>query len=383
MARYLFVVPPLTGHVNPTVAVGAALMKRGHTVAWVGHPPAVQPLLPEGATLLPLSDDDLLTRLVALRSAPPARGLLAFKQLWEEVFTPLARSMRPGVEAAVDRFKPDLMLVDQQAFAGALVARTRRLRWATLATTSARLVDSLADLPLVLRWVEAQLTLLQVEVGLEPTADPDLAPGLVLVFSSEALAGAGRFSRQARFVGPALGGRPETTAFPWDELRPQSRVFVSLGSIHSDQGVALHRVLGEALAEEPLQVILAAPEEAGATLPPNFLVRRRVPQLALLPHVQAVLCHGGHNTVCESLAHGLPVIAMPIRDDQPVIAQQVVAAGAGLRLRFGRTQPAELRAAVRRALTDPELRAGAARIQVSFQEAGGVQAAVRAIEAMP
>ena len=37
MARFLFVVPPLTGHVNPTVPVGQILMNRGHSVAWVGY----------------------------------------------------------------------------------------------------------------------------------------------------------------------------------------------------------------------------------------------------------------------------------------------------------------------------------------------------------
>ena len=37
MSRFLFVVPPLTGHINPTVAVGAELTARGHEVAWAGQ----------------------------------------------------------------------------------------------------------------------------------------------------------------------------------------------------------------------------------------------------------------------------------------------------------------------------------------------------------
>ena len=41
--------------------------------------------------------------------------------------------------------------------------------------------------------------------------------------------------------------------------------------------------------------------------------------------------HGGHNTVCEALAHGLPLVVAPIRDDQPTVAAQVVQAGAGVR----------------------------------------------------
>ena len=49
--KFLFVVPPLTGHVNPTVSVARALEARGHGVAWVGHPSKVRPLLPDGARL--------------------------------------------------------------------------------------------------------------------------------------------------------------------------------------------------------------------------------------------------------------------------------------------------------------------------------------------
>jgi MGT family glycosyltransferase len=383
MARFLFVVPPFTGHINPTRAVGRALAERGHRVAWTGHPSVLGPLLPPGSEVLPVAEDALLGRLAELRAQPNApRGLAAFKQLWEEVLIPLARSMAAGVGEALAAFAPDALLVDQQALAGALAARTSGSRWATLATTSARLGDSLADLPLVKRWVDDQLAELQRERGLEPAPDPDLSPERVIVFSSEALAGAGRFPTQARFVGPAVEGRTDATAFPWEALKPGPKLFVSLGTINSARGAPFYRVLAEALAGEAVQVILVAAPEEGICFPANFLVRPRVPQVALLPKVDAVLCHGGHNTVCEALAEGLPVVAMPIRDDQPVIAQQVVDAGAGLRLRFGRTTPAELRDAVRRALADPALRQGAERIRDSFRAAGGARAAADWIEAL-
>jgi MGT family glycosyltransferase len=127
--------------------------------------------------------------------------------------------------------------------------------------------------------------------------------------------------------------------------------------------------------------VVASPELLSPP-PKNFLVQQRIPQLAVLPHVQAVLCHGGHNTVCESLAHGLPLVVMPIRDDQPVIAEQVVHAGVGLRLRFGRTRPDELRDAVQRVLKEPAFRDAAVGIQKSFQEAGGTRAAADAVEAL-
>lgn len=381
MARFLFVVPPLVGHVNPTVSLGHELARRGHVVAWAGHPNVVRPLLPPGAALLPLPEGDAADHARDLRiRMDAARGLPAFKQLWEEVLLPLARAMVPHVDEAAAEFRPDVLLVDQQALAGAVVARRRGLRWATLATTSARLSDSLAGLPKVQDWVDARIAQLMDEAGLEPAREPDVSPELLLVFSSELLAGAGRFPPQARFVGPALGGRPAPADFPWDRLAPGRRLLVSLGTVNAERGAAFYRTLAEALGGEPLQVVLAAPPELLPEPPGNFLVRPRVPQLALLPKVAAVVCHGGHNTVCEALAHALPVLILPIRDDQPVVAAQVVDAGAGLRLRFGRSSAAELREAVHRLLDDAALRTGAARVRESFERAGGARAAADAVE---
>ena len=138
MRRFLFVVPPLTGHVNPTVSVGRVLADRGHELAWVGHPGKVRPLLPEAARLFELDDrvPDQMLRDVAAK-ANRVRGLASLKFLWEDFLIPLARAMRPGVDEAVQAFGPDVLIVDQQAVAGAMVARQRRLAWATSATTSA------------------------------------------------------------------------------------------------------------------------------------------------------------------------------------------------------------------------------------------------------
>jgi MGT family glycosyltransferase len=377
MARFLFVVPPLTGHVNPTVAVGGALAARGHQVAWVGHPSVVEPLIGDGQ-LFPLPEEGPLAHPEQIRArAEAARGFQAFKQLWEDFFIPLAKAMLPGVERCLDDYRPDAVLVDQQTFAGALAARRRGLHWATLATTSARWETSLEQLPKVREWLQEQLVALQRDAGLEVAADLT-SPELLLVFSSPLLAGPG-YPPQTEFVGPAAAAR-RPIAFPWERLREGRRLFVSLGTLNAARAGGFYPLLKEALAAERMQVIVAASPEALPQAPENFLLQSPLPQLEILSKVQAVLCHAGHNTVCEALALGLPLALMPIRDDQPVVAQQVVEAGAGIRLRFGRTTPDELRTAIRRLFEEQPLRAAAQRIQASFAQAGGASAAASAIE---
>ncbi len=379
MARVLFVVPPLVGHTNPTVSVAGALTALGHEVAWAAHPDKVAPLLPTGARILSLGDDcDEAVFAPILERSRRVRGLEGLQFLWQDFLVPLARAMVPAVDAAIAAARPDLVVVDQQAIGGALAARRRGLPWATLCTTSAELTDPLAGLPKVRAWVVGQLAALQEEAGVQVVERPDLSPRLVLVLSTEALIGdVSAFPPACRFVGPSIQDRPDPTPFPWDALEQRPRVLVSLGTVNADRSEGFYRTVFAALGDAPFQVILVAPDKLVGAPPPGFLIRPRVPQLALLPHMQAVVTHGGHNTVCEALAHGVPLVVTPIKDDQPVIAEQVVRAGCGVRLRFGRLDPASLRGAVDRVLREASFRDNAARVRASFAAAGGARAAAQ------
>jgi MGT family glycosyltransferase len=388
MSRYLFVVPPLAGHTYPTVAVGDELARRGHEVAWAGHASIVGPLLTNGARLFPVPPDATPDGFESLRlRGMGLRGAASFRFLWDELLIPLARAMVTGVEGAVDAFAPDVVVSDQQALAGALVARRRGLPWVTSATTSAELTpfDLMSGLG---QWVERRLDELQRELDVaDPEAsrvDPRFSELLVLAFTTEALVGhLDGLPDHYAFVGPSLGARANGGRFPWESLdRGRRHVLVSLGTVNSGAGARFFSVATEALADlaESVQAVLVAPPDMVGEPPPNVLVREFVPQLDLLPHLDAVVCHAGHNTVCEALAHGIPLVVAPIRDDQPIVAEQVIGAGAGIRVRFGRVGAAELREAIVALLEDPSYRSSARRVQASFAEAGGASAAADHLE---
>ncbi|MGW6710481.1 glycosyltransferase [Streptomyces sp. NPDC054956] len=387
--KVLFTVPPLAGHVNPTVAVGSELAARGHEVAWTGPAGALARLLPEHARILPAGEEAGGGYATLHARWRDLRGVGALRFLWEEALVPLARAMVPGVTQAVRAFEPDLMVADQQALAGPLVARRLGVPWVTSASTSAELTRPFADFPKVGEWVAERIAALLEECGdgpdeTHPDWDPRFSDRLVLVFSSrELVGGAEEFPPHYAFVGPAFGARPPAPEFPWEELDPaRRRVLVSLGTLNQEAGGRFYgAVLGaaERLGED-VQLVLAAPASLVGSVPPNVLLRDSVPQLDLLPHLDAVVCHGGHNTVCEALAHGLPLVVAPIRDDQPIVAQQVVEAGAGVRVRFGRTRAEELRDALTAVLDEPVHRRGARRIQASFAAAGGAAAAADRLE---
>ena len=386
--RVLFVVPPLAGHVNPTVSVAAALCSLGHEVAWVAHPGAVAPLLPPNARLFALDDGVSPSKVEDVRAKAQARGLLAFKYLWEDFFLPLARAMAPAVEEVARAYRPDVMVVDQQALGGLIAARRVGVPHVSFVTTSASVVDPLAGLPHVRAWLMCLLRALEDDAGLPPAAAPDLSDACVVVFSTRALVGEAHvFPPHHHFVGPAFTGRAQGSLAELPPLPRRPRVLVSLGTVNRERGDRFFCVAARAaLAAEVSAIVVAEPAQlAGAGVAQHsarILVKPHVPQLALLPEVDAVVCHAGHNTVCEALSYALPLVVAPIRDDQPVIAQQVVDAGAGVRVRYGRVGEAELAAAITRAVHAPELARGAARIRDSFVAAGGPQAAAQHVMAV-
>ncbi|MGQ0719048.1 MAG: glycosyltransferase [Pseudonocardiales bacterium] len=380
MSRFLFVVPPLVGHTLPTVALGQELAARGHQVGWAGHADTVGPLLPPGARLIPVAADFGTQTLTQVRHRSLGlRGAAAFRFLWADFLIPLAASMVPGVASAVDQFAPDVLVVDHHALAGALVARQRGLPWATSATTSAELTDQFAPASRRATWARQWLADLQRGSAASDPVDLRFSDHLVLVFTTATLAGpVDDYPGHYVFVGPATGARTGGPEFPWDWLRTdRQHVLVSLGTVSQKVGERFFATAAAAVAPlaDRLQAILVAPPDLVDSPPDHVLVSEFVPQLDLLPHLHAVVSHAGHNTVCETLAHAVPLVVAPIRDDQPVIAGQVVDAGAGVRVHFGRVGASELRNAITSVLDDPSYRAAARRVQTSFNSAGGAAVA--------
>lgn len=370
MTRLLFVVPPLVGHINPAITVADELRARGHQVAWAGDDTVLGSLLPK-AEIYPCG-------LPAFSERPAGlRGFSALKYLWEEVLTPMAEAMAPGVLDAVTEFNPDLLVVDQQALAGALVAERLGLPWVTSASTSGEFADPLAGLPKMRQWQDDQLLDLRKRFG-DPTVSGDLrfSPHLVLAFTTEAMVGdASEFDFPVSFVGPVRRPAPEglPPSLP-DSDGPL--VFVSLGTMNADAGRRFLEECVAALRTRPeLRAVVVDPAKTITDAPPHVIVQPFVDQLAVLAHADVVVCHGGHNTVCETLACGLPLVIAPIRDDQPVIAEQVTRAGAGLRVRFDRVRAEQIGQAIDTVLADSDYRTAARRIQRSFEQAGGVSAA--------
>lgn len=388
------------GHVNPTLALGGELLQRGHQVAWITVDPALEDRLPAGGVLLPVryeTPEDAPERAPENAPEPPeekgyylksieqknVQGAESIKFLFEDVLIPLNRHMYTGINDQLDSFQPDVLINDHQVFAGAIAACRKNIPYATSVTAPAAL-DTQWDLPGIYEWENKKIIALQQELGLEGTTSVACSLSAALVFTSREFFGDRILPDHYRLVGPVINNRPVLTDFDWDAFHkrsPSPKVLVSIGTTfdHAHK-TAFFRKVAEALGNEPLTVVVVSEKDLLAEWPANFIVQNRVPQLELLPWLDTVICHGGHNTVCESLLFGLPLVVIPIAYDQSHVASQVTRAGCGLRLNFRRFRTADLKNAVWSVIREPGYRLAAARIKDSFEKAGGAAAAAAVLE---
>jgi zeaxanthin glucosyltransferase len=117
-----------------------------------------------------------------------------------------------------------------------------------------------------------------------------------------------------------------------------------------------------------------------ADLPGAPIVVDFAPQLELLSRAQLTITHAGINTTLESLREGVPLVAIPICNDQPGVAARIAWTGTGEFVEVGRVTVPRLEAAIRKVLADPRYRARARRMAEVMRRAGGATRAAEIID---
>ena len=118
-------------------------------------------------------------------------------------------------------------------------------------------------------------------------------------------------------------------------------------------------------------------------MPTNIKVESFVDQRALLSEASIVITHGGLNTSSEALAQGLPLLVIPVTNDQPGVAARLVRSGAARRLSVASAQASRIAREVRCLAEDPSYALAAQRQRQLILESPGLDAtAKRILEAL-
>lgn len=166
-----------------------------------------------------------------------------------------------------------------------------------------------------------------------------------------------------RFLGP-VHWAPAGGFVPERGSRPL--IYVTLGS--SGPLRALAAIL-RAVATIDADVLLAtAGRIRPRGLPSNVRAVELVRGNLAAERAAVVVCNGGASTAYQALTAGTPVVGLPLNLDQYLAMDAIERAGAGILIRSGTAREGIIRAAVLRAMRDPELRSGAGRAAAAMRQ---------------
>jgi zeaxanthin glucosyltransferase len=180
---------------------------------------------------------------------------------------------------------------------------------------------------------------------------------------------------QFHYSGPFHDGKGrENIDFPWERLTGEPLVYASMGTILNGRLDVFRAIVAGLAKHKDLQLVLSVgdqvdPEQIGR-VPNNAIIVKRAPQLELLKQASVCITHAGLNTVLESLAQGIPQVAIPVTYDQP-----------GVAARIAHKQTADhLSTLLNKVLNDPTYRDNARKLKEAIAKANGLSVAADLVE---
>ncbi len=403
MSRILAYTSPARGHLYPITPVLLELRDRGHEVVVHTMGSQVAMLAGLGLAAHPIDPEIEAIELGDWRGRNAQQRLT----LSVQAFSKRAPLDAADLESAIERTRPDVVIVDVNAWGALAVAERWGGPWAAWqpypTTLSSPQVPPFGPglapargrpgraRDRVLRTVLGGalerafmpgVNAVRAQVGVAPLASTDamtLAIPTLLYCTAEPFEyPRSDWPESVVMVGPCAWEPPATVPEWVAGLAEPVTLVTTSSEFQDDARLALAAIQG--LAQVPGTVVVTMPSATlpdPSRIPGNVRVVDFLPHASVLPRASVVVTHGGMGATQKALAHGVPVVVVPFGRDQLEVARRVEVAGAGVRLPARRLSPERLRTAVEQART---LRHGAERMADAFAAAGGPAAAADAIE---
>jgi zeaxanthin glucosyltransferase len=109
-------------------------------------------------------------------------------------------------------------------------------------------------------------------------------------------------------------------------------------------------------------------------------VVNHVPQIELLKRSALCITHAGLNTTLEALTQGVPLVAIPVTNDQPGVAARIAYTKTGAFVPLKELTVSRLTLLIDEVLQNPEYRDNANRLRQVIANTKGVEKAVDLLE---
>lgn len=400
MRKALYINVTGEGHINPTLGLVHDLIKRGDQIIYYSSNHFEEKIKKTGAQFrsIDLGAQRKLAENMGRMTSNPREYLLHFLSAMEMITDSIMKE--------ISQETYDYILYDAQSLPGIWIAHQSKLlsiaTWTTFAFSPNPEEDLNLTGPNNIKQKQERLAMLQAFLQLEEIAGRKqylenkygiplsdnflLSPSsgdLNIVFTSS------HFQRNSHifkdnylFVGPSITETETPNHFPMNELKDIPVIYISMGTIVNNQ-LEFYQKCFHAFRDLNVKVILSIGKqltvEQLGDIPDNFMVRNYLPQLDILRRSDVFISHCGMNSTSESLYFEVPLVMLPIINDQHTIAERVYELGAGVMLNIQQLSAEDLTHAVNEVLQHPIYKENAKKISQSFHEAGGYIKAVDGI----
>jgi zeaxanthin glucosyltransferase len=411
MVHFGLFCPPGSGHLNPIATLGHQLQQRGHRATLISIEDARTIADAAGIEFYPIGQAKFPPGTAAQTQAKLGQldGLIALKYTMDLVQSGAAVVLREA-PAVIQQLQIQALIVDQVSPEAGSIAEVLGLPF--ISVCNALMLNQEPAIPPIFTdwqyepewWAQARnqavhfgLTIVgwsfqslinqyRLQHHLPPIFQPnDAFSKLAQISQSPA---AFEFPRQQlpncfHFTGPWHAPNTRTaTPFPHEQLTGQPLIYASLGTVQNRQLETFHTI-AQACEGLGCQLVISL-GNLDTTAPPTFagspIVVGYAPQLELLQQAKLVITHAGMNTALETLSCGVPMVAIPITNDQPGVAARIVWAGCGEQVPLSQLSVPRLRNAIEKVLSQPRYREQAQHMQQAIAQSGGVSRAADIIE---
>ena len=412
MTHFGLICPSSTGHLHTILPLGQELKRRSHRVTLLGILDSQEKTLAAGLEFQMLGESDfpqgatkeLFTQL---------GNLSGFRALQYTInwIVDEAKMILRDAPKAIKELGIEALLVDQASPAGAIVARYLNIPFVSVCS-AVILNQEISVPPFITSWnydpswrgilrnrlgytlldqigkpLQKAISSYSQQWNLSPANKPNSRYSRLAQISQQPAEL--EFPRQDlpkyfHFTGPYhYSGSREEIPFPYEKLTGQPLIYASMGTLQN-RLLWVFEMIAEACRGLDAQLVISlgggnSPESL-PELPGNPLVVGYAPQLELLQKATLTITHAGMNTTLESLTNGVPMVAIPVTNDQPGIAARIAWTGAGEVIPLKKVSLKLLQKAVKRVLTEDSYKKNALRLQEAIKRAGGVSRAADIIE---
>ena len=416
MTHFGIICPAAIGHLNPMCALGSELKRRNHRVTIFGIADIELKIKHSGLNFWLIGESEfplgwLEPQYERLGKMSGREGRQFTIELILKETTMLLKRLPTAIQSA----GVEALIVDQVSTAGGTVADKLEIPYVTIC--NALLINQEAGVPpyfthwdynpawwaklrnrlgywflnrLTLPiWQEIQLQRQQWQLPLNRnrgTADSKLAQicQLPKEFDFPRVNLPPYFHYTGSLQNPSgIESISFPVSFPWEKLNDKPLIYASLGTLQN-KVPEVFQCIAEATTILDVQLVISLGnpnnQPADYNLPDNVIVVSFAPHQKLIERASLVITHAGMNTTLGALSSGVPIVAIPITNEQPGIAARIARTGAGKVLPLKDLKASRLQTVIKQVLTENSYQENAQRLQKAIARAGGVKKAADIVE---